>query len=168
MIKMLTFTVSVFVVFSVWYIHDTRNSGSATKPIEAEPAGAVVPYKAEGLPIPRMRWVSEEFEVTAYCAPCEICCKGANDGITASGYDVRERSVSHFVAAPARFPYGTVFRIPGYNSGRPVVVLDRGGAIKGRRLVVYIQDGHRAASKFGRRIITVQRRENNDGSENTQ
>jgi len=159
MIKMLTFTVSVFVVFSVWYIHDTRNSGSATKPIEAEPAGAVVPYKAEGLPIPRMRWVSEEFEVTAYCAPCEICCKGANDGITASGYDVRERSVSHFVAAPARFPFGTVFRVPGYNSDAPVVVLDRMPG-DGNKIDCFFPT-HQAALNFGRRSITIQRRENN-------
>ena len=100
-------------------------------------------------------WVSAVFTVTAYCAPCDICCKGANDGITASGYDVRNGSVSHFVAAPPEYPFGTVFIIPGYGSG-PVVVLDRGGDIKGNRLDVYIREGHQAALEFGRQTITVQ------------
>ncbi|MCP4410621.1 MAG: hypothetical protein GY807_23355, partial [Gammaproteobacteria bacterium] len=89
----------------------------------------------------------------AYC-PCEKCCGEYADGITASGQDVNG-PVRHWIAAPARYPFGTAFRIPGYNSGRPVVVLDRGGAIKGNKLDLYFPT-HAEALEWGRRIITVE------------
>jgi len=156
MIKMLTFTVSVFVVFSVWYIHDTREQ---TIPV-AESAGKIAEAPAvSGLeqPVaPRVgRWVDVVMNVSAFCAPCEICCAGANDGITASGYDVRERSVSYFLAAPKQIPIGTVICVPGYNNGSPVVVLDRMPG-KGRKLDCYFPT-HQAALNFGRNeTLTVQ------------
>jgi hypothetical protein len=44
--------------------------------------------------------------------------------------------------------------IPGYDSGSIVPVLDRGGAIKGRRLDVLFPT-HEAAKKWGARRLTV-------------
>jgi len=159
MIKMLTFTVSVFVVYSVWYIHDTREQ---TIPV-AESAGKIAEAPAvSGLeqPVaPRVgRWVSVVMNVSAYCA-CEKCCGTGSPGITASGAPVD--AVSHLVAAPPEYPFGTVMIVPGYGSG-PVCVLDRGGAIKGNRLDVLVYDpklsdkqNHKAARKWGRRQLTV-------------
>jgi len=100
-------------------------------------------------------WESVVFTATAYDAPCEICCAGANDGITASRYDVRTGVLSHFLAAPTNIPIGTVICVPGYNSGRPSVVLDRMPG-EGNTLGVYIREGHHAARKWGRRTLTVQ------------
>jgi len=73
------------------------------------------------------------FEVTAYC-PCELCCGGWTDGYTASGYKINKGD--RFVAAPEWIPFRTLLAVGGYNGGRPVPVLDRGGAIKGNRLDV--------------------------------
>ncbi len=127
--------------------HQDRNRAGTT----SDDAGEVMTRP----PIPG-RWVDVVMEVTAYCAPCDICCAGANDGITASGYDVRERSVSHFLAAPKQIPIGTVMCVPGYNDGRPVVVLDRMPG-KGNKIDCYFEDGHQAALNFGRhKTLTVQ------------
>jgi len=98
-------------------------------------------------------WESAEFEVTAYC-PCEICCGEFADGVTASGQSVYG-PVTHWVAADAKYPFGTCFRIPGYNEGRPVVVLDRGGAITGNKIDCYFPD-HKSALRFGRQKLIVE------------
>lgn len=111
-------------------------------------------------PTPRVwEWVEERFEVTAYC-PCERCCGEHADGITASGQRV-DGPIRYWVAADKRFPFGTVFLIPGYGDG-PVCVLDRGGAIKGNRLDVFfgnpeltVEQNHQEALKWGRRILAV-------------
>jgi len=107
-------------------------------------------------------WASAVFTVTAYC-PCEKCCGEFADGITASGMPV-DGPVTHFLAAPLKIPFGTAFRIPGYADGAPVVVLDRGGAIKGLRLDVYFPT-HQAALDFGRQTLTVQIWENRNEPE---
>ncbi len=80
--------------------------------------------------------------VTAYCA-CERCCGQWADGITASGHRIQPGD--KFCAAPRSIPFGTMIDIPGY--GR-VPVLDRGGAIKGRTLDVFIPD-HEDALRWG-------------------
>jgi 3D (Asp-Asp-Asp) domain-containing protein len=102
---------------------------------------------------PVLKWTKIVCNVSAYC-PCEICCGEYADGVTASGQDVNG-PVRHWIAAPARYPFGTVFRIPGYDSGRPVCVLDRGGAIKGNKLDLYFPT-HTEALGWGRQIITVE------------
>jgi len=93
-----------------------------------------------------------EMEVTAYCA-CKKCCGPKAQGITASG-----KHVSHnnglFVAADKQFKFGTKLLIPGYAAGKPVEVLDRGGAIKGNKLDVYFAS-HQEALKWGRQKLTV-------------
>ncbi len=96
------------------------------------------------------------YEVTAYC-PCSKCCGDCADGITASGFPVSENG-GCFVAADKSLPFGTMIRIPGYNGGKPVPVLDRGGAIEGRKIDVFFPT-HQAALAWGRQtlICEVQR-----------
>ena len=87
------------------------------------------------------------FRVTAYC-PCPLCCGIHADGVTASG----TRADHPLVAAPGRFPFGTLIQIPGYAGGRWVRVEDRGGAIKGNRLDVFFPT-HAEALRWGVRWI---------------
>jgi len=90
-----------------------------------------------------------EMEVTAYCG-CESCCGNHSDGITASGYRLRQGD--KIVAAPKSFLFGTKIDIPGYGLAS---VQDRGGAIQGNRLDVYFHT-HQEALEWGRRIVQVQ------------
>jgi 3D (Asp-Asp-Asp) domain-containing protein len=91
--------------------------------------------------------------VTAYCA-CPKCCGSNARGLTASG-----RSISYngglFVAADTKlFKFGTQLQIPGYASGQPVEVIDRGGAIKGYHVDVFFSS-HEKAKSWGKRNIEV-------------
>lgn len=52
------------------------------------------------------------------------------------------------MAADKSVPFGTLVIVPGYADGRPVKVLDRGGAIKGNRLDVFFTD-HQEALNWG-------------------
>ena len=90
--------------------------------------------------------------VTAYC-PCPICCGPNAQGITASGRPVSANG-GKFVAADRAVPFGTMLVIPGYNDGRPVEVLDRGGAIKGDHLDVYFPT-HEEALQWGKQYLMV-------------
>jgi len=102
---------------------------------------------------PRHRTRTIRMLVTAYC-PCEKCCGGFNDGVTASGKSIYTNQ-SHFVAADTRlFDFGTRLSIPGYYGGAPVSVLDRGGKIKGCRLDVFFMS-HERATRWGARWIDV-------------
>ena len=86
------------------------------------------------------------FTVSAYCKN-SCCCGKWADGFTASG----KPAVGLIVAAPARFPFGTVMDIPGH--GRAVVE-DRGGAITGNRLDV-LMESHFLAKKWGVQVLKV-------------
>ena len=86
------------------------------------------------------------------------CCGKYADGITASGHKIRPGDA--FVAAPKNIPFGTLLIVPGYNGGKPVKVLDRGGAIKGNKLDVFFDDaegktGHQRALEWGVRNVVV-------------
>ncbi len=89
--------------------------------------------------------------VSAYC-PLACCCGDFADGITASGHVIQPGD--KFVAAPAKYPFGTLMAIPGYGV---VPVLDRGGAIKGDKLDVFFggPTGHAEALQWGRRYVKV-------------
>ena len=89
--------------------------------------------------------------VTAYC-PCAKCCGQHSDGITASGHKIEHGDT--FVAAGSRYPFGTEMLIPGYNNDAPVVVLDRGGAIRGDKLDVFF-NSHQQALEWGVRYLQV-------------
>ena len=90
--------------------------------------------------------------VTAYCA-CEKCCGDHADGITASGHVIEQGD--KFCAAPPEIPFKTMLIIEGYNNGKAVPVLDRGGAIKGNHFDVYF-DTHTEALAWGVRKCEVQ------------
>ena len=106
--------------------------------------------------------------VTGYC-DCGACCgwerswlrlgrpvysSGPNKGepkavgVTASGTETR-----HGTAAVdrARYPFGTVFHVPGYGYARAE---DTGGAIKGDSLDLWFPT-HEAAKRWGRRTLQV-------------
>jgi 3D (Asp-Asp-Asp) domain-containing protein len=108
--------------------------------IRAEAAGDDQPQP----PMPGV-WYSVVMNVSSYCG-CEKCTGAGSPGVTASGSRIGD--VSHFVAAPPEYPFGTVMRVPGYCE-TPVVVLDRGGSIKGDMLDVFYPT-HQAAREFGR------------------
>ncbi len=97
--------------------------------------------------------VAETWNVSAYCL-CDICIDvpAFRDGITASGYVIEPGD--KFVAAPPSVPFGTMLTVPGYNDGEPVPVLDRGGAIKGRKLDLYFPS-HKTALQWGRQHVAV-------------
>ncbi|MGE7271383.1 3D domain-containing protein [Brevibacillus panacihumi] len=95
--------------------------------------------------------LAETYEVTAYTANAESTGKAPGHpafGITASGARVREGVTA---ACPPELPFGTRVHIEGVGER---VCTDRGGAIKGRRLDVYIADRSEAL-RFGRRKLSV-------------
>ena len=94
-----------------------------------------------------IRW-DRTYRVTAYC-PGACCCGEYADGITASGAPARGK----LVAAPSEVPFGKWIYIPGY-SDEPVEVLDRGGAIKGKRLDVLFPT-HEEALIWGVQYLRV-------------
>ena len=90
------------------------------------------------------------FRVTAYCK--ESCCCGAYaDGITASGYRIKDGD--KLIAAPPDIPFGTWLNIKGYGYAE---VLDRGGAIKGRRLDVLFPT-HQEALNWGVQYLEIEK-----------
>lgn len=93
--------------------------------------------------------------IAGYCL-CEKCCgkwAGVFPRVTASGHEIQNGD--KFVAAPREYPFGTMISIPGYNDGKPVPVLDRGGAITGSKFDLYFPT-HQEALRWGRQRKTVQ------------
>jgi 3D (Asp-Asp-Asp) domain-containing protein len=90
---------------------------------------------------------------TAYSPDARSCGKWA-DGFTASGYSVWTNGMKLVAADTSILPFGTLVSIPGYNGGRPVPVLDRGGKIKGKRLDL-LYPTHEVALKWGAQRLTV-------------
>ena len=80
------------------------------------------------------------YTITAYC-PCEICCGQWADGITASGETATEGVT---IAASSELEFGTVVRIDGHE----YTVQDRGGAITGNRMDIFMSN-HQSALNFG-------------------
>ena len=113
-------------------------------------AGALVLFLA-ACAIPSEQWQTKRMRVTAYC-PCTKCCGENAAGVTACGHRIRPGD--NLVAADPRYTFGTEMIIAGYNDGKPVKVLDRGGAIKGDRLDVFFHS-HRQALEWGVRYIEV-------------
>ena len=84
---------------------------------------------------------------SAYTAAADEC--GKSDGITASGLKVKEKET---IACPAQFPFGTKLKISGMGT---FVCQDRGGAIKGNHIDIYMQTKTQAFS-FGRKILLAE------------
>ena len=89
---------------------------------------------------------SKIFKITAYCA-CSKCC-GKQTGITASG---TRATAGRTVAASSQFSFGTKLLI----NGKVYTVEDRGGAIKGNKIDIYM-DTHSQALAWGVKYLPVQ------------
>lgn len=87
------------------------------------------------------------YKVTAYCA-CAKCCGGHANGYTASGTKATQ---GRTVAAPSNLSFGTKLII----NGKEYVVEDRGGAIKGNRIDVYV-NSHAEALRWGVKYLPVE------------
>jgi 3D (Asp-Asp-Asp) domain-containing protein len=96
-------------------------------------------------------WSTVRMRVTAYC-PCSKCCGQYADGMTACGHVIQPGDT--FVAADKRYAFGTKMIVPGYDSGRAVKVLDRGGAIKGNRVDVFFPS-HQEALEWGVKDLDI-------------
>ncbi len=86
------------------------------------------------------------YKVTAYCS-CSKCC-GKRTGRTASG---TRATAGRTVAASSKFAFGTKLKI----NGKTYVVEDRGGAVKGNKIDVYM-NSHSAALRWGVRYLPVE------------
>lgn len=87
----------------------------------------------------------ETYKITAYCS-CSKCC-GKTTGRTASG---TQATAGRTVAAPSKFAFGTKLNI----GGQIYTVEDRGGAITGNKIDIYV-NSHSAALQWGVRYLPV-------------
>ncbi len=85
------------------------------------------------------------YKVTAYCS-CAKCC-GKTTGRTASG---TRATAGRTVAASSKFAFGTQLNIGGHT----YTVEDRGGAINGNRIDIYV-NSHAEALQWGVRYLNV-------------
>lgn len=90
---------------------------------------------------------SIEMLVTAY-SPDPRSCGHSADGITSSLHAVETNAFRLVAADTDILPLGSVISLAEYDGGNLVPVLDRGGAIKGRRLDVLFPT-HEEAVEFG-------------------
>lgn len=84
---------------------------------------------------------------SAYTAAADEC--GKSDGITASGLKVKKDVT---IACPPQFPLGTKIKIEGMGTR---VCEDRGGAIKGNHIDIYMETKKEAFS-FGRQNLEAE------------
>lgn len=88
-----------------------------------------------------------EADISYYCN-CDKCCGIYSGGLTSSGTVPTE---GRTVAMDKRFPFGTEVEI----NGTVYTVEDRGGAIKGNKIDIYL-DSHSECLQRGRHTETVQ------------
>jgi 3D (Asp-Asp-Asp) domain-containing protein len=74
--------------------------------------------------------------------------------MTASGRTVRYNGGVFAAADTDVLPFNTRIVVPGYNNGRPIPVIDRGGDIVGRRVDVFFRN-HADAEAWGRKVLQV-------------
>jgi 3D (Asp-Asp-Asp) domain-containing protein len=84
---------------------------------------------------------------SAYTAAADEC--GKSDGITASGVKVKENET---IACPPQYPFGTKIKIYGKGT---YVCEDRGGAIKGNHVDIYVETKQEAFA-FGRQNLKAE------------
>lgn len=85
------------------------------------------------------------YKITAYCS-CAKCC-GKTNGITAAG---TRATAGRTVAASSKFALGTKLNINGHT----YTVEDRGGAINGNKIDIYV-NSHSEALAWGVRYLPV-------------
>ena len=103
-------------------------------------------------------WQTVRMRVTAYCA-CRRCCGKFADGITACGHKIRRGDA--FAAADRKYSFGTEMVVAGYNNGKTIKVLDRGGAIRGNKLDLFFHS-HKKARQWGVKYIDVKVRRSSE------
>lgn len=86
------------------------------------------------------------YKVTAYCS-CAKCCGSYASGYTSSG---TKATAGRTVAAPSNLPFGTKLNI----GGKTYVVEDRGGAINGNRIDLFV-NSHSEALRWGVKYLPV-------------
>lgn len=91
--------------------------------------------------------VTKIFKITAYCS-CSKCCGAHASGYTASG---TLATANRTVAASSQYAFGTKLII----NGKEYTVEDRGGAITGDRIDIYM-NSHAEALAWGVRYLPVQ------------
>ena len=84
-------------------------------------------------------------KITAYCS-CAKCC-GKTNGVTAMG---TKATAGRTVAASSKYSFGTKLNINGHT----YTVEDRGGAINGNRIDIYV-NSHAEALAWGVRYLPV-------------
>ena len=85
------------------------------------------------------------YKITAYCS-CAKCC-GKSTGRTAMG---THATAGRTVAASSKFAFGTKLNINGHT----YTVEDRGGAINGNKIDIYV-NSHAEALAWGVRYLPV-------------
>lgn len=123
---------------------DATYGGVFEQPLPKPISGRLSPVQTD--PQTAMPVFLGEYELTFYTASAEEC--GNDNGITASGAKVTE---GRTIAAPYNMPFGTVLEVEGFGQ---YVVEDRGGAIKGKRLDIYVGD-YEKALQMGRQKANV-------------
>ena len=132
-------------------------------------SGLLVMNGCSGIRPPRGSVPQDEIILTTGYCDCGECCgwerswlrlgapvyaygphKGERKevGITATGTETRYGTAA---VDKRRYPYGTVFRVPGYGYARGE---DAGGAIKDAHIDLWFPS-HEAARKWGRRRLKV-------------
>ena len=130
-------------------LHDATTvslSEGAAQPEPERPAAETASAKLRKVRTIRM-------QVTAYCA-CKKCCGPSARGLTASGRRVTYNGGAFVAADTGLLPFGTKLVIPGYHNGKPVEVIDRGSAIKGRHIDVFFPS-HEQALEWGNQWLDV-------------
>jgi 3D (Asp-Asp-Asp) domain-containing protein len=173
-------------------VHETEATPSDFRPEHAQPATSVDPLQhneadsdwrpatAQHGEDSQVQWLSDEVRyfngrpirpvrtmtmiVTAY-SPDERSCGKWADGITASGYSVWTNGMKLVAADTRILPFGSLLSIPGYDHENVVPVLDRGGAIKGKRLDV-LYPTHERALRWGVQELEVTVWDYADGAPN--
>ncbi len=106
----------------------------------------VLEITTRGLPEVSATGSGTIFKVTAYC-PCSICCGSYATGYTASG---TWATAGRTIAASSQFAFGTKLNV----GGQILVVEDRGGAITGNKIDLFV-DTHQQALEWGVKYLPV-------------
>ena len=96
--------------------------------------------------VSRTNGTTKIFKITAYCA-CAKCCD-VETGITASG---TRATAGRTIAASSQYAFGTKMII----NGKEYIVEDRGGAITGNKIDLYM-DSHADALVWGVKYLPVE------------